>query len=109
MSRTEHATTPETPQEDARTRRPQSFRVGASDRTGRYADAVRVPAFTDQVMTSGTPCLTPTGAVPETFEAEARQAWLNVRKALLAAGACLSDLGIRVQVDVVAALSCGDT
>jgi 2-iminobutanoate/2-iminopropanoate deaminase len=128
---------------------PQAFRVGVSDRLGRYADAIRLPTHTVQVMTSGTPGLTPTGAIPETFEAEARQAWVNVRKALLAAGACLSDVisvrawltdpddiatyeqvydrfiahepvssvvvvqqlrcpGMRVLVDVVAALSAGE-
>jgi 2-iminobutanoate/2-iminopropanoate deaminase len=44
------------------------------------------------VVTSAIPGLTPTGARPETFEAEAQQAWVNVRKALLAAGACLGDV-----------------
>ena len=73
-------------------RRPQVFRVGVSDRMACYADAIRVPAHTVQVMTSGVPGLTPTGAIPDTFEAEARQAWMNVRKVLLAAGACLTDV-----------------
>jgi enamine deaminase RidA (YjgF/YER057c/UK114 family) len=63
-----------------------------ADRLGRYADAIRLPAQTVQVLTSGTPGLTPTGAVPESFEAEVQQAWFNVRKALLVAGACLRDV-----------------
>jgi len=71
---------------------PQSFCVGACSRAGGTADAVRLPAGTAQVITSGMPGLTPTGAIPEVFEAEAQQAWVNVRKALLAAGACLRDI-----------------
>jgi enamine deaminase RidA (YjgF/YER057c/UK114 family) len=92
VNRTEPATTPNTLGLEAPARRPLSFRVGLSDRQGRYADAVRVPAGTVQILTSGTPGLTPTGAIPETFEDEAHQAWLNVRKALLAAGGCLRDV-----------------
>lgn len=72
--------------------RPESFRVGVSDRIGHNADAIRVPSQAVQVMTSGTPGLTPTGAIPDTFEAEARQAWRNVRKILTAAGAGLGDI-----------------
>ncbi|GAB3444079.1 hypothetical protein GCM10027517_23180 [Phycicoccus ginsengisoli] len=71
---------------------PQVFCVGACNRAGGGADAVRLPAGTVQVLTSGIVGLTPTGAIPETFEAEAQQAWVNVRKALLAAGACLRDV-----------------
>ena len=44
------------------------------------------------MVTSAISGLTPTGALPETFEAEAQQVWVNVRKALLAAGACLRDV-----------------
>jgi len=72
--------------------RPQSFCVGACSRAGGAADAVHLPAGTAQVITAGMPGLTPTGALPETFEAEAQQVWVNVRKALLAAGACLRDV-----------------
>jgi 2-iminobutanoate/2-iminopropanoate deaminase len=145
----EPTTPPGTAGEGTPVTQPRAFRVGVSDRLGRYADAIRLPAHTVQVMTSGTPGLTPTGAIPETFEDEARQAWVNVRKALLAAGACLSEVisvrawltdpddiptyeqvydrfiahepvtsvvvvqqlrcpGMRVQVDVVAALSAGE-
>ena len=50
-----------------------------ADRLGRYADAIRLPAQTVQVLTSGTPGLTPTGAIPESFEAEVQHAWFNVR------------------------------
>ena len=78
--------------EPAVVNRPQSFCVGACNRAGGYADAVRLPAGSVQVVTSAIPGLTPTGAVPKTFDAEAQQAWVNVRKALLAAGACLRDV-----------------
>lgn len=71
---------------------PQSVCVGACHRAGGQADAVRLPAATVQVVTSAIPGLTPTGAIPETFDAQAQQAWVNVRKALLAAGACLRDV-----------------
>jgi enamine deaminase RidA (YjgF/YER057c/UK114 family) len=71
---------------------PRVFCVGACNRAGGGADAVRLPAGTVHVLTSGIAGLTPTGALPETFEAEAQQAWVNVRKALLAAGACLRDV-----------------
>jgi monoamine oxidase len=61
-------------------------------RLGRHADVVRLPASAVQVVTTGTPGLTPTGAIPPAFCDEARQVWLNVRKSLLAAGACLRDV-----------------
>ncbi len=97
MNWTEPSTTPTTVGIEASARRTLSFRVGLSDRQGRYADAVRVPAGTVQIVTSGTPGLTPTGAIPEKFEDEAHQAWLNVRKVLLVAGGCLHDvISVRV-------------
>jgi len=92
VDRTEPITPPDARGDDTSVGQPESFHVGMSDRLGRYADAIRLPAHTVQVLTSGTPGLTPTGAIPETFEAEAQQAWANVRKALLAAGACLRDV-----------------
>lgn len=70
----------------------RSFSVGACNRAGGGADAVRLPATSVQVVTAAVPGLTPTGALPQTFEAEAQQAWVNVRKALLTAGACLRDV-----------------
>jgi enamine deaminase RidA (YjgF/YER057c/UK114 family) len=92
VDRTEAMTPLDARGDDTSVGKPESFHVGMSDRLGRYADAIRLPAHTVQVLTSGTPGLTPTGAIPETFEAEAQQAWANVRKALLAAGACLRDV-----------------
>lgn len=71
---------------------PTVFRVGVSERFEGATDAVRLPAQGVQVMTSGTPGLTPTGAIPDTFEAEARQAWRNVRKVLASAGAGLAHI-----------------
>ena len=64
-----------------------------SDRLGRFADAVRIPAGTVQIVTSGTPGLTRTAAIPLHLPRRGQhQAWVNVRKALLAAGGCLSDV-----------------
>lgn len=75
---------------------PQLFCVGSCTRAGGHADAVRLPAGAVQVVTSGIPGLTPSAAIPDTFKAEAQQAWVNVRKALMAAGACLRDVvGVR--------------
>lgn len=71
---------------------PQSFSTGTAHHIGRYADAVRVPAGYDRVVTSGTPGLRPDGTVPEDFAEEAAQAWRNVAAALSAAGAQLTDI-----------------
>ena len=85
-------TAPTHAREGAPVSMPQLFCVGSCNGAGGYADAVRLPAATVQVITSGISGLTPTGVIPETFEAEAQQAWVIVRKALLAAGACLRDV-----------------
>ena len=71
---------------------PAVFRVGVCERLQGATDAVRLPAQGVQVMTSGIPGFTPTGAVPDTFEEEARQAWRNVRKVLASAGAGLAHI-----------------
>jgi enamine deaminase RidA (YjgF/YER057c/UK114 family) len=71
---------------------PTVFRVGVCERFAGATDAIRLPAQALQVMTSGTAGLTPTGAIPDTFEAEARQAWRNVRKVLASAGAGLAHI-----------------
>ena len=72
---------------------PKSVRVGVADRVGQHhVDAVRVPSHVTQILTAAIPGLTPTGALPVTFEAEARRAWTNVRKVLTAAGAGLDDI-----------------
>lgn len=71
---------------------PAVFDVGVSHLIGRYADAVRVPAGYDLVVTSGTPGLREDGTLPADFSDEAVQAWRNVERALAAAGARLADV-----------------
>lgn len=71
---------------------PESFDAGVAHQIGHYADAVRVPAGYDQIVVSGTPGLTPDGALPGTFTEEATQAWKNVAAILERAGAKLSDI-----------------
>ena len=69
-----------------------SVETGVAQHIGRYSDAVRIPLGHDLVMTSGTPGLDENGSVPAAFADEARQAWVNVRKALGRAGATLDDI-----------------
>src|ERR1700753_1298796 len=69
-----------------------SVETGVAQHIGRYGDAVRIPFGHDLVMTSGTPGLDENGSVPAAFADEARQAWVNVRKALGRAGATLDDI-----------------
>jgi 2-iminobutanoate/2-iminopropanoate deaminase len=71
---------------------PESVDVGIAHQIGRYADAVRVPAGLEQVITSGTPGLRPDGTLPSGFAEEAEQAWRNVEQALNKAGAGLGDI-----------------
>src|ERR1700761_8317796 len=66
--------------------------TGVAKHIGRYSDAVRIPFDHDLVMTSGTPGLDESGAVPAAFADEARQAWINVREALERAGASVDDI-----------------
>lgn len=70
----------------------ESINTGVAAHIGRYADAVRVPAGSEVVYTSGTPGLRPDGTLPEDFAEEAAQAWRNVEEALSRAGARLSDI-----------------
>jgi len=69
---------------------PTTFRVGVCERFEGATDAIRLPSDAVQVLTSGTPGISPTGAIPASFEAEARQAWRNMRRVLASAGAGLS-------------------
>ena len=71
---------------------PQFVAAGVSRHLGIYPDAVAIPAGATQVVLSGTPGLRPDGTRPADFAEEARQAWDNVREALLCAGAELSDI-----------------
>ena len=71
---------------------PLPVNTGVAERIGRYSDAVRIPAGHELVITSGTPGLDGSGAIPSDFADEARQAWANVREALERAGATLGDV-----------------
>lgn len=60
--------------------------IGISKYIGKYSDAVEVTRASRWLFTSGTPGMTPDGALPATFELQAEQAWKNVRAALQKAG-----------------------
>jgi enamine deaminase RidA (YjgF/YER057c/UK114 family) len=60
---------------------PEPIDTGVSHQIGHYADAIRVPAGYEQVITSGTPGLTADGELPDNIAGQARQAWQNVEAA----------------------------
>lgn len=66
--------------------------TGVSRHMGVYSDAVVIPPGMVGVVLSGTPGLRSDGTRPDDFAEETRQAWGNVREALLCAGAELSDI-----------------
>ncbi len=65
---------------------PEPIIIGVSHQIGHYADAIRVPAGYEQIITSGTPGLTADGELPDNIADQARQAWQNVEAALAKAG-----------------------
>lgn len=71
---------------------PETYDAGISHQIGRYADAIRVPAASDQIIVSGTPGLDENGVIPADFADEARQAWRNVAAILSKAGASINDI-----------------
>jgi enamine deaminase RidA (YjgF/YER057c/UK114 family) len=71
---------------------PEPIVIGVSHQIGQYADAIRVPAGYEQIITSGTPGLTADGELPDNIADQARQAWQNVEAALARAGASISDV-----------------
>lgn len=60
--------------------------IGVAKQIGKYSDAVEVPVSGRLLLLSGTPGLTSDGHLPETFEAQAEQAWKNVLALLERAG-----------------------
>jgi len=60
--------------------------LGIATHIGKYSDAVEAGAGRRLLFLSGTPGLTPEGKLPETFEAQAEQAWRNVFRAIESAG-----------------------
>jgi 2-iminobutanoate/2-iminopropanoate deaminase len=70
----------------------EAVNVGIAHQIGHYADAVRVPAGTDRVVTSGTPGLRADGTVPTDFTEEATQARQNAEQVFKQAEAELWDI-----------------
>ena len=52
--------------------------IGIASQIGKYSDAVEAPCSGRVLFLSGTPGLTKDGHLPETFEGQAEQAWINV-------------------------------
>jgi enamine deaminase RidA (YjgF/YER057c/UK114 family) len=52
--------------------------IGVASHIGKYSDAVESAPIERMLFLSGTPGLAPDGQLPETFEAQAEQAWKNV-------------------------------
>jgi 2-iminobutanoate/2-iminopropanoate deaminase len=60
--------------------------IGIAMQIGRYSDAVETAAGLRWLYTAGTPGLSPTGKLSESFTEQARQAWENVVAVLDKAG-----------------------
>ena len=52
--------------------------IGIASQIGKYSDAIEVPCSGRILFLSGTPGLTEDGHLPETFEGQAEQAWINI-------------------------------
>jgi enamine deaminase RidA (YjgF/YER057c/UK114 family) len=59
---------------------------------GGYSQAVKLDNFERLLLISGQVPMTPDDALPEGFEAQARQVWLNVDAQLKAAGMSKADI-----------------
>lgn len=60
--------------------------IGIARQIGKYSDGVEAPSSGRLLFLSGTPGLTKEGRLPETFEGQAEQAWINVLSVLEHAG-----------------------
>ena len=69
--------------------------IGVAAQIGRYSDAVEVGGPARWLALSGTPGMLPDGTLPDSFEAQAEQAWANVLRALASAG---MDVGHLVKI-----------
>jgi 2-iminobutanoate/2-iminopropanoate deaminase len=69
-----------------------SHDIGIAANIGAYSDAVEVAPGLRWLAISGTPGMTPDGAVPDSFEEQATLAWSNVVAALGEAGFGVHDL-----------------
>ena len=66
--------------------------IGIAAHIGAYSDAVEVPSGAHWLAISGTPGLAPDGAIADSFEEQAAQAWRNVCDVLSKAGFGVDDL-----------------
>ena len=66
--------------------------TGVAKHIGNYSDAMETAPGQRFLFTSGTPGVMDDGQIPPDFESQARRAWVNVIKALNAAGMSLTDL-----------------
>lgn len=60
--------------------------IGVARHIGKYSDAIESVCPGRLLFLSGTPGLTPDGRLPESFEGQAEQAWMNVLSLLERAG-----------------------
>ena len=54
---------------------PEPINIGVSRQIGHYADAIRVPAGYEQIITSGRPGLTAQRELPGNVTEQAREPW----------------------------------
>ena len=57
---------------------PEPINIGVSRQIGHYADAIRVPAGYEQIITSGRPGLTAECELPGNVTEQAREPWQDV-------------------------------
>jgi hypothetical protein len=57
---------------------PEPINIGASRQIGHYADAIRVPAGYERIITSRRPGLTAEHELPGNVNEQAREPWQNV-------------------------------
>lgn len=57
---------------------PEPINIGVSRQIGHYADAIRVPAGYEQILTSRKPGLTAEHELPGNVTEQARKPWQNV-------------------------------
>jgi hypothetical protein len=57
---------------------PEPINIGVSRQIGHYADAIRVPAGYEQIITSGRPGLTAERELPGNVTEQAREPWQDV-------------------------------
>lgn len=66
--------------------------IGVAAHIGKYSDAIEAREAARWFALSGTPGMRADGTIPESFEEQAEQAWVNVLRALASAGMDASHL-----------------